>query len=34
MTNSIDDILNNMFAAIESADYGTEGNGQAYDVKI
>jgi hypothetical protein len=34
MTNSIDDILNNLFAAIESADYGTAGNGQGYDVKI
>ncbi len=34
MANSIDDILANLFAAVENADYGTEGNGQGFDVKI
>lgn len=34
MATSIDDILANLFAATENTDYGTEGNGQGYDVKI
>ena len=34
MATSIDDILANLFAAIENTDYGTEGNGQGYDVKV
>ena len=34
MATSIDDILANLFAAITDHDYGIEGNGQGYDVKI
>lgn len=34
MERTIDEILANLFAAIEDAAYGIEGSGQGYDVKI
>ena len=34
MATSIDDILANLFAAIENDDYGIQGKGQGYDVKL